>query len=205
MESEHTPIASTCETKPSVVQPSTADPIPTTPVRIRLPRWQRDLSGAYAIAATANDRSLHIQVEIETTDTQEVKGVLALLDSGATGNFIHPDFVKQHRLTTRPLSQPIRVNNVDGSPNDSGGVREVVDLVLRYKGHSERLTFAVICLGSQDMIIGLLWLKEHNPEIDWSSGEVKMSRCPQRCAHCREEVKVERKARIREHTRIQSC
>jgi len=25
------------------------------------------------------------------------------------------------------------------------------------------------------------WLAHHNPEIDWKTGEVKMTRCPEKC------------------------
>ena len=29
--------------------------------------------------------------------------------------------------------------------------------------------------------IGIPWLGRHNPEIDWKTGEVKMTRCPDKC------------------------
>ena len=31
------------------------------------------------------------------------------------------------------------------------------------------------------VILGMLWLARHNPEIDWRTGEVKMTRCPVEC------------------------
>ena len=31
------------------------------------------------------------------------------------------------------------------------------------------------------VILGMLWLARHNPEIDWKTGEVKMMRCPEEC------------------------
>ena len=40
------------------------------------------------------------------------------------------------------------------------------------------------------------WLRKHNPEIDWVTGEVKMSRCPPHCCSgCRDKAPVERIAR----------
>ena len=54
--------------------------------------------------------------------------------------------------------------NVDGSPNEAGQISEVVDVVLRYKTHSERTLLAVSGLGKQNMILGYTWLKDHNPE-----------------------------------------
>ena len=44
--------------------------------------------------------SLKLKVELEATDTGEVKSVSALLDSGATGMFIDRDYVKNNRLST---------------------------------------------------------------------------------------------------------
>ena len=82
-------------------------------------------------------------------DTAEVKSVRALLDSGATGMFIDRDYVRTNRLSTRALSNPIPVRNVDGTPNEAGSVTEVVELVLRYKNHSERVFFSVTGLGKQ--------------------------------------------------------
>ena len=29
--------------------------------------------------------------------------------------------------------------------------------------------------------MGMLWLAHHNPENDWRTGEVKMTRCPEEC------------------------
>ena len=31
------------------------------------------------------------------------------------------------------------------------------------------------------VILGMLWLAHHNPEIDWKTGEVKMTRCLEEC------------------------
>ena len=32
------------------------------------------------------------------------------------------------------------------------------------------------------VILGMLWLAHHNPEIDWTrTGKVKMTRCPEEC------------------------
>jgi len=104
-------------------------------------------------------------------------------------------------LHTRNLSKPIPVYNVDGTLNEAGSITEVVDLILRYPNHLERTLFTVTGLGKQKLILGHSWLRKHNPEIDWVTGEVKMSRCPPRCCSgCRDEAWVERiawKAEIR--------
>ena len=91
------------------------------------------------------------------------------------------------------VSVDIPVYNVDGTPNEAGAIRDVADIVLRYRGHSERVQLAVTRLGKQKLILGYSWLRKHNPEIDWDTQEVKMSRCPAACTTCRDEVRAERR------------
>jgi len=114
-----------------------------------------------------------------------VHSVKALLDSGATGNFIDRDFVQTKGINTRSISRPIPVYNVDGSSNEVGQISEVVDVVLCYKTHSKRTLLAVSSLGRQSMILGYTWLKDHNPEVNWQTREVQMNQCPPRCEGCR--------------------
>ena len=150
------------------------------------PCWERRLPPQLVISALDGEgdpssRSLNLKVGIETTDTREAISVTALVDLGATGHFIDRNYVKANWLTTQTLSVPIPVRNVDGTPNEAGAITEVVNLILRYENHSECTLFAVTGLGNQDLILGHAWLKKHNPEINWVTGEVKMSRCS---AHC---------------------
>ena len=32
-----------------------------------------------------------------------------------------------------------------------------------------------------NLIIGYTWLHKHNPEINWETGKVEMTRCPREC------------------------
>ena len=110
--------------------------------------------------------------------------VKVLLDSGATSNFIDKDFVHTKGISTQSISRPIPVFNMDGSPNETGQISKVVDVVLHYKTHSKRTLLAVSNLGKQSMILGYTWLKDYNLEVNWQTGEVQMNRCPSRCEGC---------------------
>jgi len=46
-----------------------------------------------------------------------------------------------------------------------------------------------------DVILGMLWLAAHNPEIDWEKGEVRMTRYPPLCGKT---VRIKGKKEIRE-------
>ena len=61
-------------------------------------------------------------------------------------------------------------------------------------------------LGNQHLILGHAWLKKHNPEINWVTGEVKMSRCSaQCCSGCRDEIREERRIRKAEIHSVAAC
>ena len=57
-----------------------------------------------------------------------------LLDSGATEKFIDQNFSKQNGLKTRPLEHPIKVFNVDGTPNKKGTIKSYINLNIEIHG-----------------------------------------------------------------------
>ena len=65
---------------------------PTT----RMKCWEHRLPKTYVVAVNPSPNLLHLKVGIQTTDTAEVKGVTALLDSGATGLFIATLWLLRH-------------------------------------------------------------------------------------------------------------
>jgi len=112
------------------------------------PKWEKRLPKRLSVnILDAHGMSIILPIEVSTTNTSEVHSVKALLDSRATGNFIDRDFVQTKGINTRSISRPIPVYNVDSFPNEVGQISEVVDVVLRYKTHSERTLLAVSSLG----------------------------------------------------------
>jgi len=170
---------------PNTIDSELTDAPPLNPpllAPLHKPKWEKRLPKLLSISALdAWGTSLLLLVEIGTTDTSELHSIKALLDCGATRSFIDRDFVRSKGMNTRTLSHNIPVFNVDGSPNEAGQISEVIDVVLRYTTHSERMLLAVSGLGKQNLILGYDWLKDHNPKIDWEKGEVEMTCCPLRC------------------------
>jgi len=157
----------------------TLPPISLVSASLCKPKWEKRLSKLLSISALdTRGTSLLLPVEIRTTDTSELYSIKALLDCRATGSLINRDFVCLKEMNTQTLSHNIPVFNVDGSPNEAGQISEVVDVVLCYKTHSERMLLAVSRLRKKNLILGYDWLKDHNPKIDWEKGEVEMTRCP---------------------------
>ena len=105
----------------------------------------------------------------------------ALVDSGATANFIDRDFAEKKNLTTTRLRNPIEVKNVDGTLNKTSMITEYVRCYLGIGSHKSTQYLYVTGLGNKDVILGYSYLYEHNPMIDWKKGEWEFTRCPENC------------------------
>ena len=200
--------------EPPAVPPSpppVAPPPPPDVPRVKLTKLERRLPRRLVVNATeSSPTSLRIRVELQSVIDQRKVSTQALVDSGATSlGYADADFVAQNGIPTTRLQRPIPVFNVDGSPNEAGGISAVVDVVLGHEGHSERVVLAVTKLGKQLLILGHGWLKYHNPEIDWKSGRLKLTRCPSQCGKCkaeeRSEIQTLRAERKREARDRQAC
>jgi hypothetical protein len=145
--------------------------------------------GKYLIRSLSIKSEIFLKVGLEMMDTHEKFEASVLLDSGATGLFMSPAFTEMNRLNTRKLDRAIPVQNVDGTTNQGGSVTHKVDLIMSFKGHKERATSDICDLGNIDAIIRTPWLRKHNPEINWTTGEVEFTRCPRLCGHRRRQEK----------------
>ena len=126
-------------------------------------------------------REVTVKIGLERIDTQEGITVEALLDSGATGLVMSSEFAKRQGFKLKKLERPINVRNVNGSFNKEGPIENIVEVNIYYQGHRERTEIDVIGGQKWTVILGMLWLACHNPEIDWKIGEVKITRCLEEC------------------------
>ena len=124
-----------------------------------------------------------VTVKIGLKQEEEEEGVVteALLDSGATGLVISEEFARRHKFKRTKLERPVYVRNVDSMLNYAEPIVDIVEVEIFFKGHKERTLIDVIKGQKWSVILGIPWLEHHNPEIDWKTGEVKMTRCPDEC------------------------
>jgi len=139
-------------------------------------------------------REVWLKVGLEKLESHEGIAVKALLDSGVIGLFINTTFAKKKGFKMEKLKKPLLVRNVDGMANMGGAITHQVECNMFFKGHMERARMDVCNLGKTELILDMLWLAAHNPEIDWKKGEVKMTHCPPICGRRKQEVK-EKKVR----------
>lgn len=123
------------------------------------------------------------EIKLQITDSNENSyDIQALLDSGATSTYISHTFVEDHNIPTRKLPMPLYAYNADDSLNGKSITREA-QITCIINGHVATDWFYVTNIGVKDMIIGMTWLRSHNPEINWRSGEIKFTRCPTTCTN----------------------
>jgi transposase InsO family protein len=103
---------------------------------------------------------------------------LALIDSGAGGNFIDEETVTKLQLTRTELQRPIIVRNVDGTPNHKGHITHRTILEITIANRRQWISLLITGLGKQSIILGLPWLVKENPDIDWQQGTLKWRPTP---------------------------
>ena len=126
-------------------------------------------------------REVTVKIGLERIDMQEGITMEALLDSRATRLVISSEFTKKQGFKLKKLERPMNVRNVDGSLNKERPIEHTVEVNIYYQGHRERTEIDVIGGQKWTVILGMLWLVHHNPEIDWRTREEKITRCPKEC------------------------
>ena len=102
----------------------------------------------------------------------------ALLDSGATENFINHCYATHMRLPVKKLLNPRKVFNVDGTPNKKGDIQFYTDLEVRTGQKNTNMRFFLTDLGPQRMILGYPWFAAVQPKIDWAKGWIDYAQLP---------------------------
>ena len=126
----------------------------------------------YLINAVNNPNSLYLSITILHNKKDEMIEAKTLLDCRAGGIFLDQNFTWKHNLRTTKLEQLIRARNVDGTNNKQGTIRFYTDLDIKIGNQTFQERFYITGLGNQKVILGLPWLRKHNPEIDWEKGMV---------------------------------
>jgi hypothetical protein len=103
---------------------------------------------------------------------------LALVDSGATKNFMNLDYARYLHLPIKRLAQPRKLYNVDGTSNQSGNLLYYSDLSVQTGDKRITLQFFLSNLGENKAILGYPWFTAMQPKIDWKRGWIDHSQLP---------------------------
>jgi len=138
----------------------------------------------YRVQTARYDREekIMIKVRIQGTDGNECT-TTALVDSGASENFIDKAYTEASGIPMQQKTTPRRVLTVDRSEVTGGPVTHDAQIHLTINHHEENIRLHCITIGNVPIILGLLWLKLHNPVIGWKNHAVKFhsDHCAEKC------------------------
>lgn len=101
----------------------------------------------------------------------------ALVDSGAEECLIDQNLVRQLNIPTVLLNQPLTAHSLNGLPL-AQVTKQTMPLEIIVAGnHREKLAFCVLANSDPPLVLGLPWLRIHNPQLYWQTGEI-ISWCP---------------------------
>jgi hypothetical protein len=112
-------------------------------------------------------RSMRVPVSIRTSYFMADKK--ALVDSGATDNFMHPTFAKRMGLGLQELPTPKKIFNIDNTSNKSGMITHFLNLNVQTNGINKEMHFLVTDIGHEEILLGYPWLATFEPKFQWKS------------------------------------
>jgi hypothetical protein len=121
-------------------------------------------------------RSMRIPVSIRVS--YNMANIKALVDSGATNNFIHPNFVKRMGLGQRELDKPKNIYNIDDTTDKSGQITHYLSLAVTTAGKMQEMRFLITNIGREDVLLGYPWLSTYEPRFSWKHGTIDESNLP---------------------------
>ena len=126
-------------------------------------------------------REVMVTIGLKRIDTQKRVIVEVLLDSRVIRLVMSLEFARKQEIKLKKIERLIYVRNINSSFNKKESIEYTVEVNIYYQEHREKTEFNVIGEQKWSVILGMLWLACHNPEIDWRIGEVKMIRYPEEC------------------------
>ena len=97
------------------------------------------------------------------------------LDSRATECFVSQRFIDTHKLGTRLLMIPRKLQNANGSPNARGGLTHFTKLEVFTGDVPHTFRFYIANMGLDNLVLGYPWFAATNARPDWTTGTLPSS------------------------------
>ena len=107
-----------------------------------------------------------MRIPVSTRTSYSTADRKALVDSGATDNFMHPKFAERMGLAPAKLEHPRKIWNVDNTENKAGMITHYLDLDVETKGIHKEMRFLITDIGQEDILLGYPWLATYEQNSD---------------------------------------
>ena len=119
-----------------------------------------------------------MRVPVSIRASYNMADIKALVDSGATDNFIHPNFVKRMGIGRKELDKPKNIYNIDDTTNKAGQITHYLNLAVTTGGTTKEMRFLVTDIGREDVLLGYPWLSAYEPRFSWRHGTIDEANLP---------------------------
>ena len=119
---------------------------------------------------------MSIKVYVNTSNKKAETS--ALLDSGATENFITTHYANWLRLPIKQLPRARKVCNVDGTTNKQGDITHFTNLEVQTGTKRIKMRFFLTDLGEQKVILGYPWFAAMQPRVNWARAWIDYKQLP---------------------------
>ena len=124
--------------------------------------------------------SLHTNTPVRT---------YTLVDSGASGNYILRQLYNTLSTGRRRKQQPYQLAIANGQTELVCHETQPIEIVTGH--YTERIHLDIVELATQDIYLGMPWLKKHNPVVNWRTGVLMFRNCTNNAARtCYQPQKV---------------
>ena len=124
--------------------------------------------------------SLHANTPVQT---------YTLVDSGASGNYISRQLYDTLSTGRRHKQQPYQLAIANGQTELVCHKTQLMEIVTGH--YAERIHLDIVKLATQDIYLGMPWLKKHNPVVNWRTGVLTFRNCTNNTAQtCYQPQKV---------------
>ncbi|KIK13097.1 hypothetical protein PISMIDRAFT_18236 [Pisolithus microcarpus 441] len=106
---------------------------------------------------------------------RENVAIQTTIDSGAEINSIDPRIVEQYKLKTYPIEYPLGVTTYNGG--EGFQIKKKVTLHAKIQDWVMRIKAYVLPLCRPSILLGMLWLKKFQPDIDWKTRKIRGWQC----------------------------
>jgi hypothetical protein len=110
-----------------------------------------------------------------------------MIDLGAMDSYMSLEIVERIHLCTKEKKEPYELALVNGKTkrdNDGMVTKETLVFSMTINEHTENTKLDITQLGNHEIILGMPWIKKHNPVIDWVKGTISFDRCECRTPQC---------------------
>uniref|UniRef100_A0A8C5R0W1 ribonuclease H n=1 Tax=Leptobrachium leishanense TaxID=445787 RepID=A0A8C5R0W1_9ANUR len=135
-----------------------------------------------SLQSVVGSASTHLTIPVTLQWGDRSVDLNAIIDSGASNSFFDLSLATSLAVPTQLKKKPVPLHMVDGSTLRTGPVTHETILLKLLIGtkHQESLQWDIVPSPLFPIVLGLPWLRTHNPYIDWSSNTVSFPSC-----HCR--------------------